>query len=74
MPLAASRWQWYRRLVVHVRIWQIKEFMVAMLFEFRAYLYPYTVQIHDESELSAQAARLDEFARGFVAMVTRLAA
>jgi NAD(P)H-dependent FMN reductase len=52
----------------------IKEFMIAMVFEFRAYLFPYTVQIHDAAELEAHAGRIDEFATNFVAMVTRLAA
>ena len=52
----------------------IKEFMIAMLFEFRAYLFPYTVQIHDAAELETHATRIDEFATNFVAMVKRLAA
>ena len=52
----------------------IKEFMIAMLFEFRAYLFPYTVQIHDVAELETQATRIDDFATNFVDMVKRLAA
>lgn len=52
----------------------IKEFMIAMLFEFKAYLCPHTVQINDSAELDTHAARIDEFATNFVTMVKRLAA
>lgn len=52
----------------------VKEFMIAMLFEFWAHLFPYTVQIHDAGELETHATRIDRFATNFVAMVKRLAA
>lgn len=51
----------------------IKEFMIAMLFEFRAFLAPYTVQFHDVTEIEGSAARIDEFAKNFIDMVKRLA-